>query len=152
MGDSKRRDFRISTIGFIFQEFELLDYLRAEENIILPFLINRSLRFDRSIREAACELARVLGIADRLRQFPRQLSQGERQRVAICRALITRPRLIIADEPTGNLDPKNAANVLDMIKDEMDKRDATFLMITHERAILDRFDRVVDLESLAENA
>lgn len=145
LSDRERRDFRISNIGFIFQEFELLDYLRAEENILLPFHINRSLPLTSGARERARHLAESVGLADRLRQFPRQLSQGERQRLAICRALVTQPRIVIADEPTGNLDPANSTAVMQLIHDTVRNHGTTFLMITHDHGLLQPFDRVIDM-------
>ncbi len=146
--ESARRAFRIAKIGFIFQEFELLDYLRTEENIHLPFLLNSTLTLDQSARVRARELAESLGLGEKLRRLPRQLSQGEKQRVAICRALVNDPQIIIADEPTGNLDFENAAAVMDIIAGEAARRSATFLMITHDRGLLDRFDRVIDVTAL----
>jgi putative ABC transport system ATP-binding protein len=145
MAESQRRDYRISTIGFIFQEFELLDYLKAEENILLPYHINRALTFDRGVVERARSLADTVGIADKLGKFPRQLSQGERQRLAICRALVTQPKIVIADEPTGNLDPTTSGEVMDLIHESVTTKGATFLMITHDHGLLQPFDRVIDL-------
>lgn len=144
MSDTARRNLRISNIGFIFQEFELLDYLRVGENILLPYLVNASLAFDKSIRERARSLSDSVGIGDKLRRYPHQLSQGEKQRLAICRALITEPSIIIADEPTGNLDAENSESIMDLIRTEADKRNATFIMITHDRYLLKQFDRVID--------
>ncbi|MFT5129754.1 MAG: putative ABC transport system ATP-binding protein [Rhodothermales bacterium] len=145
LSDSQRRDFRIANVGFIFQEFELVDYLNAEENILLPFLVNSSLQLDKNIRRRARELAESTGLADKLRRRPSQLSQGEKQRLAICRALITEPSLILADEPTGNLDSDTTSQILALIQAQARARDATVLMITHDRSLLDQFDRVIDL-------
>ena len=145
MTDGQRRDFRISNIGFIFQEFELLEYLRVEENIILPYLVNASLELDKAVYERARSLAESVGLGDKLHRYPGELSQGEKQRLAICRALITDPCIIMADEPTGNLDDGNTDAIMDLIRNQARRRDATFVMITHERHLLDRFDDVVDL-------
>jgi len=112
--DRQRRDFRIANIGFVFQQFELLDYLNVKKNILLPFYINPSLAesFSVSQREQqAASLAQAMGIGDKLNRYPAKLSQGEKQRVAICRALCIEPKLILADEPTGNLDPDNMPTV-----------------------------------------
>ena len=149
MTDRQRRDFRIANVGFIFQEFELLEYLRVDQNVLLPYFINRSLRLDQQARLRAQSLLESVGLGDKTRRFPGQLSQGERQRVAICRALVTEPPVIIADEPTGDLDPDNAAAVMDLIHEQMQRRQATFVMITHDRSLLDRFDRVIDLQRTA---
>jgi ABC-type lipoprotein export system ATPase subunit len=145
MTDGQRRDFRISNIGFIFQEFELLEYLRVEENIILPYLLNASLELDKAVYERARSLAESVGLGDKLHRYPGELSQGEKQRLAICRALITDPCIIMADEPTGNLDDGNTDAIMELIRNQARRSDATFVMITHERHLLDRFDDVVDL-------
>ena len=145
MTDGQRRDFRISNIGFIFQEFELLEYLRVEENIILPYLLNASLELDKAVYERARSLAESVGLGDKLHRYSGELSQGEKQRLAICRALITDPCIIMADEPTGNLDAGNTDAILELIRNQARRRDATFVMITHEHNLLGRFDHVVDL-------
>ena len=148
MDDRDRRNFRISNIGFIFQEFELLDYLRTEENILLPYLVNRSLRLTQEVRKFARELATSVGLGPMLKRSPRELSHGERQRVAICRALITRPRILIADEPTAALDAGNAQTIMELVAGQLTGRNTTFLMITHEQQLLATFDRVIALPSL----
>jgi len=145
MTDEARRNFRISHIGFIFQEFELLEYLRVEENIVLPYLVNTSLGLDKAVYERARSLAESVGLGDKLHRYPGELSQGEKQRLAICRALITDPRIIMADEPTGNLDAGNTDAIMELIRNQARRRDATFVMITHEHNLLDRFDHVIDL-------
>lgn len=145
LGDAARRNFRISEVGLIFQEFALLDYLDVEENILLPFFINSTLTFDQKSRDSARDLADRLGIGDKLKRHPAQLSGGEKQRVAIGRALVTRPGLIIADEPTGNLDPQNSAAVTDLISSMAQQSGATLIMVTHDRAVLEKFDRSIDI-------
>jgi putative ABC transport system ATP-binding protein len=107
LGDAGRRDFRVTTIGFVFQDFELLDYLSVMDNILHPYRITAALTLDKDVRERAASLAREMGIADKLKRHPGDLSHGEKQRVAICRALLARPQLILSDEATGNLDPVN---------------------------------------------
>ncbi len=144
--EAARRAFRISRIGMIFQEFELLEYLTVRENILLPYRVNRSLRLTRQAREAAGELAKAVGVAEYLRRYPHRLSHGERQRVAICRALVTGPQLIFADEPTGNLDPQTSRAIIDVILHQARAAGATVLTVTHDHSLLDRFDRVIDFE------
>ena len=145
--DRQRRDFRIANIGFVFQQFELLDYLNVKKNILLPFYINPSLAesFSVSQREQqAARLAQAMGIGDKLNRYPAKLSQGEKQRVAICRALCIEPKLILADEPTGNLDPDNKLKILQLLFDQADANGQTLVCVTHDMAILDGFDRVLD--------
>ncbi len=149
LGDVARRAFRISTIGFLFQDTGLLDYLNAEENILLPFLINRSLKnTDTDIRARARQFAESLGVGHRLKRKPAELSGGECQRVAIARALVTHPNLIIADEPTASLDPDNAARTMDLILETSRSQNATLLTITHDPAMARRHDRTINLPSV----
>ena len=144
LDDAQRRDFRIQKIGFIFQEFELLDYLNVLDNILLPYRISAALTLTPKVRTRARALAGRVGIADKLGRDVHHLSQGERQRVAICRALLPDPVLILADEPTGNLDPENTEKVLEIVFDYLRSSGATLMSVTHERQLIDRFDRVID--------
>ncbi len=146
LDDAARRDFRIQSIGLVFPEFELLEYLTVLDNILLPYRINASLRLEASVRERAAELARRVGIGATLARRPGQLSQGERQRVAVCRALIASPPLLLADEPTGNLDPQNKEQVLDIVFDVAKDAGATLLTVTHDHDLLPRFERVIDFK------
>jgi len=144
LGDGERRDFRISTIGFVFQDFELLDYLDVRDNILHPYRITRALRLTTEVRERAADLAEQMGIGDKLRRRVDHLSQGEKQRVAICRALLPSPRLVLADEATGNLDPRNKAHILELLFRSVEAHDATLLAVTHDHELLSHFDRIVD--------
>jgi putative ABC transport system ATP-binding protein len=146
LADRERRDFRISKIGMVFQQFELLEYLNTEDNILLPYLINKSLQLNSETRQRARELAAQMGIGDKLKRYPHQLSQGEQQRVAICRALINGPSLILADEPTGNLDPANKRKILDLLFQQSESQGQTLVVVTHDLGILDGFDRTIDFE------
>lgn len=149
LNDAQRRDFRAAKIGMVFQRFELIEYLNVLDNVLLPFSINQSLseqRSRQSVVEQATKLVDEVGLASKLRRRPNQLSQGEQQRVAICRALVTNPNLILADEPTGNLDPKNKQLVLDLLLQQSTQRKQTLIVVTHDRGILNGFDRVVDFE------
>ena len=146
LSDASRRDFRIANIGMVFQQFELVDYLDARSNIFLPFAINSTLKLNSSIRRRATELAEATGLGEKLGRRASQLSQGEQQRVAICRALITGPQLILADEPTGNLDPKNKSAILDLIFEQAERRHQTVVVVTHDMGILSGFDRTIDFD------
>jgi ABC-type lipoprotein export system ATPase subunit len=146
LDDAGRRQFRIRRIGLVFQEFELLEYLDVLDNILLPYRINSALRLDGAVRDRAAALARRVGLADKLRRPSTQLSQGEKQRVAVCRALIAEPDLLLADEPTGNLDPANKGRVLDILVDYAKEHGATLVTVTHDHDLLDRFGRVIDFK------
>jgi putative ABC transport system ATP-binding protein len=150
LSDSQRRDFRCSNIGFVFQQFELLDYLTVKDNIALPFLINQSLSAETpkpAVDAAISRLAKSMGIGDKLGRHPQKLSQGEKQRVAICRALVAGPKLILADEPTGNLDPSNKHRTLDLLFQQADANEQTLVVVTHDMSIVDGFDRTIDFSS-----
>ncbi len=147
LSESERRDFRIRKIGLVFQEFELIDYLSVLDNVLLPFRINPGLRLDAPVRERAARLLAGVGLADRTARLVTRLSQGERQRVAVCRALIAEPDLILADEPTGNLDPANKGRVLDILLDYVDEHDATLVPVTHDHDLLPRFERLIDFKT-----
>jgi putative ABC transport system ATP-binding protein len=148
LGDAERRDFRIRKLGLVFQAFELLDYLTVLDNILLPLRIGAGLSVTAEYRRRAAELAERVGIADKLERHPDQLSQGERQRVAVSRALLLKPSIILADEPTGNLDPANKLVVLDLLVDYAREHGATLLTVTHDRELLDRFERVLDFRDI----
>jgi len=144
--DAARRDIRIANIGMVFQEFELLEYLNVIDNILLPYRINRTLHLGTVVRERAEALAKRVGISDKLTRFANQLSQGEKQRVAVIRSLVVQPPLLLADEPTGNLDPMNKNRVLDILLQYAEQNGATLITVTHDHEILDRFRRVIDIK------
>ena len=144
MNDAGRRDFRITNIGFIFQDFGLLDYLDVRNNILHPYRISDVLVIKSEVRDRAEMLAEQMSITDKLNRHPDDLSHGERQRVAICRALLTKPKLILADEATGNLDPKNKVHILELLFESVEKHDATLLAVTHDQELLPSFDRVIN--------
>lgn len=148
--DTRRRAFRVSKVGFIFQDFELIDYLPVRDNILLPFYVNLSLSPPLDMLERVEKLAAEVGLEGKLDRHPLRLSQGEKQRVAICRALVARPSIVIADEPTGNLDPETTAAILDCVFERVENGGNTFVMVTHDHGLLNRFDRVIDMASLEE--
>ena len=125
-----------------------MEYLDVLENILYPYRLHPELRLDASVRSRGRELASDLGIAGLLERRPSELSQGERQRVAIARALVTAPQLILADEPTGNLDPATKQQALDLLFAQCEARSTTLLMVTHDHGLLDQFAQIVDVEAL----
>lgn len=141
MKEEKLTIFRRRNIGFIFQAFNLIPELNIEQNIIFPSLL------DYKMPEASYieEILEVLGLADRRNHLPRQLSGGQQQRVAIGRALITHPMMILADEPTGNLDSKNSKDVISLLKSAASRYRQTILMITHNKNIASAADRVLQV-------
>lgn len=146
LGDSDRRNFRIQRIGSVFQQFELVEYLSVRENILFPYLINNSLNIDGMVRQRVEELAGAVGIDDKLNRRVTSLSQGEQQRVAICRAILPRPKLILADEPTGNLDPTNKRKILELLFGQCAENNLTLVAVTHDLNILKGFNRTIDFE------
>ncbi len=148
--DKQRRAFRIQNIGFVFQDFALLEYLSLYENILHPYRINSALTLDASVKKLARSLAEKVGISKRLKHYPAQASVGEQQRCAIARALLNEPAVILADEPTGNLDPHNKRAILDILLQYVQDRDATLLVATHDYELLNFFDGVVDFKNLSE--
>ncbi|WP_417380685.1 ABC transporter ATP-binding protein [Gimesia sp.] len=150
LNDSQRRVYRISKIGFVFQEFELIDYLNVRENILLPYYINQALKMDQGVQNRAQELAVSMQIDQYLNGRIDQISQGERQRVAICRALLPQPEILLADEPTGNLDPANKRLIRDLLLKHAARTSATLIMVTHDDRLLDQFDRTIDIEQFHE--
>ncbi|MDW3222389.1 MAG: ABC transporter ATP-binding protein [Paracoccaceae bacterium] len=152
LSDFQRRRFRASTIGFVFQDFALLDYLSARQNILYPYRITPALTLDAEARERAETLAAACGIGDKLDRFPTALSQGEQQRVAICRALVTQPKLILSDEATGNLDPESKARILDLLFEQATVAGAAVLAVTHDHELLPRFERILDFAQFREGA
>lgn len=139
MKDSELTVFRRRNIGFVFQGFNLIPELTVEQNIIFPVLLD----YKKPDRKYLEELLNVLGLQERKNHLPSELSGGQQQRVAIGRALITRPSLILADEPTGNLDSKNSSEVISLLKESSQKYEQTIIMITHSRSIAQAADRVL---------
>ena len=134
--------FRRRNIGFIFQAFNLVPELNVEENIMLPILLDNKKPNKKYINE----LLEILGLSDRKNHLPNQLSGGQQQRVAIGRALATKPAIILADEPTGNLDTKNSKEVINLLKLSVSKYNQTLIMITHNQNLASLGDRVFNVE------
>lgn len=141
MKEEKLTIFRRRNIGFIFQSYNLIPELNVEQNIIFPLLLDYK-KPDVAYVE---EILNVLSLKDRRNHLPRQLSGGQQQRVAIGRALITHPMLILADEPTGNLDSKNSQDVISLLKAAAFRYQQTILMITHNQNIASAADRVLQV-------
>lgn len=141
MKDSALTVFRRRNIGFIFQSFNLIPELNVEQNIMFPVLLD----YQRPNKKYLEELLTVLNLKERRNHLPNQLSGGQQQRVAIGRALFTRPSLILADEPTGNLDSQNSNEVIALLKKASKKYEQTIIMITHNRSIAMTADRVLQV-------
>jgi putative ABC transport system ATP-binding protein len=139
VSDDAATQLRRSHFGFIFQAFHVLPHLTVLQNIGLPLLLN-SISLER-----ATEMLEAVGLKGRGDDFPRQLSGGELQRVAIARALVHRPKLVLADEPTGNLDPDTARDILDLLRKELKANGASALMVTHSHTAAASADRVLML-------
>lgn len=144
-----RQDLRAVRMGLVFQEFELLEYLPVLDNILLPYRISPVLELDNGVMERARRLAQEVGLGKKLNRFPRHLSQGERQRTAVCRALITQPALLFGDEPTGNLDPKNRDQVMDILFDYSNASEAPLIVVTHDAELIKRFDATINVSEFA---
>lgn len=141
LDEDARARLRGRTIGFVFQSFQLLPAMTALENVMLPL----ELAGVHSAREAAQAMLERVGLAARLGHYPKQLSGGEQQRVAIARAFVTRPKLLFADEPTGNLDAATGAQVIELLFELNRESGTTLLLVTHDEAITRRCDRVLRL-------
>jgi putative ABC transport system ATP-binding protein len=141
---NQRADMRRGTIGFIFQFFALIPTLTAYENVEMPLLLNGHSSSER--RERVMELLKAVDLTDRANNRPDQLSGGQQQRVAVARALASKPTLILADEPTANLDTANGHQVMDIMKKLNKETGVTFIFATHDPRVISYADRVVTLE------
>lgn len=141
MKDESLTIFRRRSIGFIFQSYNLIPELNVEQNITFPLLLD----YQKPDADYLEEILTVLNLTDRRHHLPRQLSGGQQQRVAIGRALITRPMLILADEPTGNLDTQNSDEVISLLKKASKRYEQTIMMITHNQGIAGIADRVLQV-------
>lgn len=135
-------EYRRRKVGFVFQFFNLLPVMTAKENIMIPL----SLDGKTADKEYLNELAEAMGISERLDHYPHQLSGGQQQRVAIARAMITRPSVILADEPTGNLDSASGKEILALLKNTVHKYEQTLILITHDNSIAAEADRIITIK------
>jgi putative ABC transport system ATP-binding protein len=140
LSEDRMAEVRGRKIGFVFQSFQLIPTLTAEENVLLPAELAGA---GREVTSRARELLKRVGLADRLDHYPVQLSGGEQQRVALARAFITRPPILLADEPTGNLDGKTGEQVLELLLELNRREGATLVMVTHDAALAAHADRVI---------
>lgn len=145
MNDDAVTLLRRHSVGFVFQAFHVLPYLTVEQNIALPLELLGTPAAERSRRTA--EMMQGVGIAPLAKRYARELSGGEVQRIAIARALVHKPRLLLADEPTGNLDPHSAAQILSLLRAQLKQNSAAGVLITHSRTAADTADRIVMLDA-----
>lgn len=145
LDDDARTRFRRERIGFVFQAFHVLPYLNVAQNVALPLALNGVRAPERDPR--VTELLDAVGLTGRAGSYPRELSGGELQRVATARALVHAPAVVLADEPTGNLDPRTAAAIAALLRDAVKARGATGVLVTHSRAAASIADRVFELRS-----
>jgi putative ABC transport system ATP-binding protein len=141
LDEDGRAAFRARTLGFVFQSFQLLPAMTALENLLLPL----ELAARRDARSAARRMLERVGLGERLEHYPKQLSGGEQQRVAIARAFVTRPALLLADEPTGNLDAATGKQVADLMFELNRERGTTLVLVTHDEALSRRCNRILRL-------
>ena len=142
MNDDALAQYRRRKAGFVFQFFNLLPVMTAKENILIPL----SLDGQKADEAYLNEIAETMGIADRLSHYPHQLSGGQQQRVAIARAMITKPAVILADEPTGNLDSASGNEILSLLKTTIKKYDQTLILITHDMNVAEKADRIITIK------
>lgn len=141
MDEDGRAAMRNQLVGFVFQSFQLLQGLTALENVMLPL----ELRGDKKAKDAAIGLLQRVGLSERLMHTPRQLSGGEQQRVALARAFVSKPAVLFADEPTGNLDSKTGAKIIDLLFELNQENNTTLILVTHDQTLANRCQRIIKL-------
>ncbi len=147
--EEDRKDLRLLRLGLVFQELELLEYLDVLDNVLLPYRMSPVLELDGAVRARARALVEEVGLGDKLRRVPSRLSQGERQRVAVARSLVTQPAIVFGDEPTGNLDAENRDHVAEILFRYSGETGAPLVVVTHDRELTERFARTLDVRELA---
>jgi putative ABC transport system ATP-binding protein len=143
MSEVRRDIFRRRKLGFVFQQFNLIRNLKAVENVLLPYI---PLGLTPECRAKAEDLLRQVGLGHRLNHKPSQMSGGQQQRVAIARALVKDPPVLLADEPTGNLDSKGGDEIFDLLRDQQEKRNCTLVVVTHDRRFIQPRDSVLEIQ------
>jgi putative ABC transport system ATP-binding protein len=141
MGEDGRAAMRNQLVGFVFQSFQLMPGLTALENVMLPL----ELRGDKNAKKAAISLLERVGLSERLAHTPRQLSGGEQQRVALARAFVSKPAILFADEPTGNLDSHTGAKIIDLLFELNQENNTTLILVTHDPSLANRCQRTIKL-------
>jgi putative ABC transport system ATP-binding protein len=144
MNDNQLIDFRLKNIGFVFQAYNLIPVLTAEENVEFIMLLQNKPKGER--HERALELLKAVGLESKMNIRPNEMSCGQQQRVAVARALASKPQFVLADEPTANLDSQSTADLLDIMANLNKKEDITFLFSTHDQRVIDRARRIITLE------
>jgi putative ABC transport system ATP-binding protein len=153
LSDRARRSFRLANIGFVFQTFELFRHLTARENVLFPAAVSGLMRRDPARFTAELDrLAATVGLERHLDRRVERLSRGEQQRVALCRALVHCPSVVLADEPTGSLDPGNKMTAMRLLVEAVTDRNASLIAATHDETLLPLFDRVLDMRELGRPA
>ena len=142
--DRELTNLRLFTVGFIFQSFNLISVLSAFDNVEFPLLLQGGIEKNKR-KERVTKLLEKVGLADHMNHRPNELSGGQRQRVAIARALVTQPKLVLADEPTANLDSQTGAAIIDVMRQINDAEGTTFLFSTHDHSVIDQADRIIRL-------
>lgn len=145
LDDNSLSEFRNKNIGFVFQEYNLFEFLNAYENIVMPFIINGTYSFsNKELNSKAIELLKFVELEDRKDHYPSELSGGEQQRIAIARALINDPSIILCDEPTGSIDNENSKKIMDLLKKISKKK--CVIIVTHDSEVLKYADKIYKLE------
>ena len=146
LSEAERVAFRREKLGFVFQSFQLFPHFSALENVLFPLELSSNGRSRSELVDKASQLLEQLGLGDRLNHFPAQLSGGEQQRVAIARAIATRPRILLADEPTGNLDSSTSEKVIATLFEATKSAGAALVLVTHDADLAERCERVLTIE------